>query len=401
MLELSTPPRTDASIDQPRNRVPDRPAKGIDASEGTTARLVQLCGGYFAAYVVTGILVKWYTGGVSGGPGLGQIAFLFDNTLGSSVLCVIAVLLLGWLRLPGGETRRWFGFKVPVETPFIVVSGICTAVIIPATTLLFTLPFSVMVAMVIMRGSVIVISRGVDTVLGWQGLLKRRVRAEENWAVVFALFAVGTQVFLAPILRAIRPYLPSDGAFADLANQKISFEFLSSPLAVGVLAAYIVAYSVRLYWMNYFKLTRRAGPSLDNRGYFAIEQVAASVTMAVCALALIGGTRAFGWTDPRLVELSREAARPDLSAVLSGIPYGLVAFVSVFLFMFPGRTATFAGLVNRITSLLAGITGTLLLTTWFGLKPPGMADWVSLGFVGIAVVLLGRVEATRSKVVAG
>ena len=47
--------------------------------------------------------------------------------------------------------------------------------------------------------------------------------------------------------------------------------------------------------------------------------------------------------------------------MLSGIPYGAVAFFSVFIFMFQGRTATFAGLVNRLTSLIAGTTATLLL----------------------------------------
>ena len=62
-----------------------------------------------------------------------DMEFLFDNTLGSSVLCVLAVLAFGWLRLPADRSRRWFGLAVPRETPFIVVSGVCTAVVIPAT----------------------------------------------------------------------------------------------------------------------------------------------------------------------------------------------------------------------------------------------------------------------------
>jgi hypothetical protein len=372
-------------------------AEPAAVAEGTTARLIQLCLGYYTSYVATGILVKWYTGGLRT-PRLSDMAFLYNNTLGSTLLCVIAVLALGWLRLPSKRTRRWFGITFPEETPFIVASGVCTAVVIPATTLLYTLPVSVMVAMVIMRGSVIVISRAVDAVLARQGLLRRPVRAEENWAVVFALLAVATNVLLAPLVRVVRGLLPAEFVTAHVGGVKGGFEFLRSPLAVSVLGAYIVAYSIRLYWMNYFKLTRRGGGGLDNRGYFAIEQLTATTTMLVVTAGLVVATRALGWQDPRLVGLSQAAAHPDISAMLSGIPYGLIAFFSVFLFMFQGRTATFAGLVNRITSLLAGTTATLLLMMWFHLPPPGVSDWVSLVFVGVAVGLLARVEATRARV---
>jgi hypothetical protein len=317
--------------------------------------------------------------------------------MGSSLICLAAISALGWLRLPGGRTRRWLGLQVPAETPFIIASGVCTAVIIPATTLLYTLPISVMVAMVIMRASVIVISRGVDAVLARRGLLRRAVRPEENWAVVFALLAMATHLLLAPLLAALERTAPSVAAWLAVRTSNGGFEFLRSPLAMGVLVAYVFAYSVRLYWMNVFKLTRPTGSALDNRGYFAIEQVAATVTMAVVTLALVTATRALGWSDPRLLELSREVAAPDLSAVLSGLPYALVAFFSVFLFMFQGRSATFAGLVNRITSLLAGTAATLLLAAWFHLPPPSGADWLSLGLILVAIVLLARVEKLLSK----
>jgi hypothetical protein len=361
--------------------------------EGSTARLLQLCGGYYISYVLTGIVVKWYTGGLRT-PRLTDMAFLLDNTLGSSVLCVLAVLAFGWLHLPGATTRRWAGMTVPVETPYIVVSGVCTAIIIPATTLLYTLPISVMVAMVIMRGSVIVISRCVDAVLARRGLLRRKVYAQENWAVVFALLALSTNVVLVPIARRFDHTVP---ALRGLAGTTLagSFDFLHSGIAMWVLVTYILAYAVRLYWMNVFKLTRPPGPSLDNRGYFAIEQVVASGTMALAVIAIFAGTRVLGWQDARLVQLTNEIARPNASAVMSGVPYALVAFFSVFLFMFHGRSATFAGLVNRITSLLAGTTATLLLALVFHLPPPSLSDWVSLTFVLIAVALLGNVETRR------
>jgi hypothetical protein len=75
----------------------------------------------------------------------------------------------------------------------------------------------------------------------------------------------------------------------------------------------------------------------------------------------------------------------------------MVAFSSVFLFMFPGRTATFAGLVNRITSLLAGTAATVILAVLFHQRPPGLVDWLSLGLVLIAATLLARVELDRAR----
>lgn len=365
--------------------------------EGTTGQLLQLCAGYFLSYVGTGVVVKWFTGGLRQPP-MGEIAFLFTNTLSSSVLCVLAVLAMGWLRLPAGRTRRWFGRTVPEETPAIVASGVCTAVIIPATTMLYTLPISVMVAMVIMRAAVIVISRAVDAVLLRRGLLKRRVHAEENWAVVFALLALGTHVLLLPVSEGLMR-LGFDVASIGITVKRADghFDFLGSVPAMSILVCYIAAYSVRLYVMNVFKLTRPPGPGLDNRGYFAIEQVTASATMALVAAVLIALPAVAGVRTAELLELRDAAFRMDWAAFASGVPYALVAFFSVFLFMFRGRTATFAGLVNRITSLLAGTTATLVLAWVFGLKPPSVGDWISLGFIGIAVALLARVETRRSR----
>src|SRR5205823_13840123 len=132
--------------------------------------------------------------------------------------------------------------------------------------------------------------------------------------------------------------------------------------------------------------------SLDNRGYFAIEQITASVTMALVTGALIAATRAWHWQDHRLLALAGEARHPDFSAMISGAPYALVAFFSVFLFMLQGRTATFAGVVNRLTSLLAGTTATLILAAVFHLPAPSVSDWISLTFVLVAVGLLAHVE---------
>src|SRR5262249_52646614 len=147
---------------------------------------------------------KYFTGVRT--PKLSEVAYLFNNTLASSLVCVAAVVALGWIpRLAATSTRsmRWGPFTLPAEGAYIVPSGVCTAVVIPSTTLMYPLPTSVMVAMVIMRGSVIVISRVVDEIQIRQCILRKRVYSEENWAVVFALLAVATNVLLLPVAHAL------------------------------------------------------------------------------------------------------------------------------------------------------------------------------------------------------
>lgn len=365
----------------------------LKSKVGSTARLLELCAGYFFFYVVTGVLVKFFTGSLNGGaPRLSDMAYLVNNTVGGNLLCLVAVFSLGWIPWPSKHGGRW-----PREMGYILASGVCTAVVIPTTTLLYTLPISVMVAMVIMRGSIIVISRIIDAVQLKQGILKRKVYAQENWAVVFALLAVGAN--LLPV-----PLAPWFAAHPDLAHAlgvapeklKGGFDFVHNPLAMWTLGAYITAYAVRLYLMNFFKNTRKGPAEMNNTGYFAVEQLSASAVIFAAMGVIWLGVQAWGWADPRVVMAHEAVAAPDLLAIASGLPYGLVAFFSVFLFMFQGRTATFAGLVNRLTSLLAGTTATLILAWFWKQRPPAVTEWVSFFFILVAVGFLTRAEQKRS-----
>ena len=83
-------------------------------------------------------------------------------------------------------------------------------------------------------------------------------------------------------------------------------------------------------------------------------------------------------------------------ATLAGTAFGAAAFFSVFLFMFKGRTATFAGLVNRLTSLVAGTTATLIFWLAFRGTAVKEQDWIALGFILIAVFFLSVAERKRA-----
>ena len=145
-------------------------------TEGSTGRLIELCSGYFIFYVITGITVKYFTGSFAlGFPGMNEIEFLVFSTLGGNFVCLAVALSLRWYRLQSDNRLTIGTVTFPKEILYIIPSGICTAVVIPTTTLMYLLPISVMVAMVIMRASVIIISRAVDAIQIQKGILKKTV----------------------------------------------------------------------------------------------------------------------------------------------------------------------------------------------------------------------------------
>lgn len=353
----------------------------VQTKEGSTRRLIELCSGYFFFYVITGVVVKYFQGDASlGFPGLNDFEYLAYSTLGANATCLAVVLGKRWYRLRSTDRVEILGRSISREYFYIIPSGICTAVVIPATTLMYSLPISVMVAMVMMRGAVIVISRIVDAIQIRQGILEKKVHWEENAAVVFALLAVSVHLF------------------GD--SGPVGFDFLDSPLAVGILSSYIVAYFIRIYIMNYYKNTRPKGTASKNEMFFGVEQIAASVTMISAAVFFASAPKILHWNSPQLLKFREAIFDPHPSwwfAALASTSFGMVAFFSVFIFMFHGRTATFAGLVNRLTSLIAGTAATLLVFVFFGGKLPTSADWMSLGFILVAVAFLSVAERRRVK----
>ena len=345
------------------------------SSDGSARRLVQLCAAYFSFYVITGVSVKYFLGSPSRGfPGMDGVQFLFYSTVGGNGICLAVLFWKRWYRLKSNGPVAWGPLRFPAEYLYIVPSGICTAVVIPTTTLMYTLPISVMVAMVMMRGSVIVISRAVDAIQIRQGILKKRVYREEDVAVAFALAAVGVDL---------------------VGLSGTSFDFARSPAACAILGSYVVSYAFRIYIMNYYKNTRARGVQLDNEGFFAVEQIAATVTMLGAGALLFFAP----WRAPQLVAFRAAVLHPPpawAGATLAGVAYGMVAFFSVFIFMFKGRTATFAGLVNRLTSLCAGTAATLAFWLLAGGERPKPQDWLSLAFILAAVACLARAERRRA-----
>ena len=356
-------------------------------SDGSTGRLLQLCVGYFFFYIVFLVATKYFTDYIlqdiadpaklASMTAKMNIEFLVYSTVGGNLACLVIVFLFRWYRLKSERHVRLGRISFPIELLYIIPSGICTAVVIPTTTLMYTLPITVMVAMVIMRGSIIVISRLVDAIQIAQGILKKKVYMQEEMGVVFAVLAVSVQLFYE--------------------RGSTHFDLLGSPLASVILAGYIAAYFIRLYIMNYYRNTRTAGAPQDNKAFFAVEQITAGVVL-LAALVMLS---LYGNSDIRQLALFHESlTSPSVHwrwETALGAFFGAQAFFAVFLFMFKGRTATFSGLVNRLTSLVAGTASTLIVYFTFGGKLPQEKDWVSLAFIFVAVSFLAVAERKRTR----
>ncbi len=346
--------------------------------EGTTERLLQLAGGYFASYILTGYFVKHFLSRDPGFPGMSGIQFLLYSTLISSFFCVSLVIIWKWYKFKSNNFTTVLGITMPKEFLYIIPSGVLTAVIIPTTTLLYTFKgVSVMVAMIIMRASVIIASRLVDTIQIHQGILRKKVYWEENVAILFAIGAISLKLVL---------------------GKHGGFDFLNNFAFMTIFLSYIISYAIRIYIMNYYKNTRPKNVIYDYKGFFAIEQISASATIVIATVIILTVAAAPGSVIGQFQEAFHNPHPKWALAALGGIPFGIGAFFSVFLFMFKGRTATFAGLSNRLTSLIAGTCATILAAQLIPSKHmPKQEDWIALLFVLIAVFFLGLSEKKRTK----
>lgn len=329
--------------------------------------LLLLCLGYFSGYVIFGTFLKWLLDHRPGFPNMAGMEVLFNTTVGGIAICLGVVLFFWWPGRLKSTQPRIFGGRLPGEYAWLIPSGICTGFVIPTTTLMYTFGYSVMVAMVLMRSALIIASRVVDAILIRQGHLEKKVYWQEDAAVAAAVAALGMVLFAAG---------------------KDDFQFFKSPAAMITMAIYIVPYSLRIYILSRFKT------KIDHKAIFGIEQIVASTVVFLVSAAVIA-LFYFGWQSPQVVDFSAGFRHPSLIAILIGVPYGFGAFFSVFLYLYKGGTATFNITLNRMTSLIAGTTATLLFWLVFDGKPVKAHQWMALAIVFVAIGFLAWASFRR------
>ena len=310
--------------------------------------------GYFACYWPYSALVKamsrgWLPGMSEGVPGLA----LQPVQVGASLVSMfIFITLMGWWRFT--HRRRFAGAAVPVPTRWTALSGICTSAVIITTNLAYTFTgVSIVFAMLLMRGGVLILGPIVDTITG------RRVR----W-----FSGVGMLLSLAALIVA----------FAEQGGYVITL------LCAIDIACYLLAYFVRFQFMS--RIAKSTDPALNIR-YFVEEQMVATPFLMLI-LVLLGLIN----QGPLLNQIHTGfTAIPGTSvfwfAILAGIFSQGTGIFGTLIYL-DCRENTYCIPVNRSSSILAGVLASYALTLLFHQPPPSAHKLLGAGLIVVAIVIL-------------
>lgn len=305
--------------------------------------------GYFAAYVPYSALTKALTSGwLRGVPRVSGTAMLPLSVLASALVMYGLITALGWWK--HASQLRVGSMSLPVPRRATFVSGLCASAIVVTTTLAYTLQgVSIVFAMLLMRGGVLVIAPFVDL------LAKRHVR----W---FSWLALGLSV--ASLFAAFA----GDGGLA-----------LTAVAAVDI-GIYLASYFVKL------RLMSGVAKSVDvetNRRYFVEEQMV-STPMAVVALAVMA---ALGQHDLRegFLSLWRHPAAPWI-VVVGVLSQGTGIFGGLVLLA--PQENTYCVPVNRASSVLAGIVASFVLAVLWHQALPATSERVGAALILAAILAL-------------
>ncbi len=308
--------------------------------------------GYFAAYVPYSVLVKALSSGRLGEDTFSGLSLLPWSAIASMVSMWITITILGWWK--SAPTKTVLGRAFPWPGRLQAFAGLCTAAIIATTTLAYTFEgISIVFAMLLMRGGVLLIAPIVDVLTG------RAVAWPSRIGLVLTLIA------LAVALKGDTGYALTGLAFLDI-------------------GAYLLAYFVRFRIMSH--VAKSPDPQV-NRSYFVQEQMIATpalVTLLIVGALLLPGAAGDALRTGFLTVPTSGAFLPILAIGLFSQGTG---FFGSLIFL-DARENAFCVPVNRASSLLAGAVAGFVLSGLYDFAAPTSRQLISAGIVTVAVVVL-------------
>jgi hypothetical protein len=315
-----------------------------------TLRIWWLAVGYCAFYAPYAALARAASSGLLPGVDVPASGLQMLPAVGVAIAIVstLIVTALGWWRYCGRRTIM--GVTVPWPSRCTLLAGCATAAIIYTTTLMYTFKgVSIVLALLLMRGGVLVLAPIVDTVFA------RRVRWFSWIALALSLWAL--------VMAA-----------AAVPSYDLGWTLM---LTVGT---YLGGYATRLRCAN----TTAKRPDRDaTYRYFVEEQLVAMVVLVALpiALALAGcvpmqrGVTSFLATNALWLPL------------LIGTLYaGLYVFGT--LIYLDRRENSFCVPLNRCSSLLAGLIATYGLSLFFDQRSLSTHELMGAGLVLAAIGFL-------------
>ncbi len=309
--------------------------------------------GYFACYVPYSALTKSLSSGRLMGKGaVSGFELLPATAIATAITFLLYMTLTGAWR----DFRRVtiLGLAIPMPHWQMLTSGTATATIIASTTLNYTFEgISLLFALLLMRGGVLMLAPVVDRVSG-------RSVQWYSWAA-FALTLLAVAIALANV----------NGYVLTL-------------IAALNLSAYLLGYIFRL---NFMTRIAKKPSATENRLYFIEEtSVAAVILVAVPGLAAVVGLGEIG-----------QQLRTGFTTFLLGPqvwPALAIGFCYACLYYFGSRIYldhrenTFCIPLNRCSSLLSGVVASFVLALLVNQPLPSWYQFVGTGIIVLALLVL-------------
>ncbi|WP_338466187.1 hypothetical protein RXV95_11470 [Novosphingobium sp. ZN18A2] len=309
---------------------------------------------YLLSYLPNVMVTKYITSVPHGGLGraLTGLETLPASLIINMVLTYAFIWLSGWHR--DAHAVDFGGARIPVPTRYTLLSGMGTALILFTVPLSFTFQgVSIPFIQLLMRGDILVIAPLVDFMFG------RRVRWW-SWTA------------LAMVLLALVITLTDRGGLN------------LPPIAIVTVVLYTLGYFIRLAVMT--KIAKSGDPASVRR-YFVEEKMIA-LPMSVVALGLLSASGIGGQSDELAWGFVRIWSDPAIwSLAFIGFTLTIISVISIIILLDPRENAYCVPL-ERAASLVAGVGGSVLLATLFGLRAPRPAELVGAGILIAAIVLL-------------
>ncbi len=310
--------------------------------------------GYFACYAPYSALTKALSRGwlPSTGPTSG-LAILPVSVATSVFGMIVFLWATGWWRYASRGVV--FGVEIPLPRRSTLASGLCTAVIAATTTLSYTFQgVSIVFAMLLMRGGVLILAPVVDAITG------RRVRAM-SWAALGLSLSALVVAFL------------EDGGWQ------------LTTVAIIDIGAYLLGYFLRLQLMS---REAKSGDRAETLRFFVEEQLVATpaLLLSLVAVACWGEGALGGAVRSGFIDLPRSAALP-FAVAIGLLSQGTGVFGGLVLL--DGRENSFCVPVNRAASVLAGVVASLCLWALADARLPSVHQ---LGGAAMLIAAIGALS---------
>lgn len=319
--------------------------------------------GYFACYAPYSALTKIISQGSL--PGMDKKITGFEllplSTMASLVAMFVFLSAMRWWHYAGHRTL--FGLSLPCPNRWTFFSGLTTAAIIGTTTLAYTFGgVSIVFMMLLMRGGVLIIAPIVDFAS------KRKVKWFSWVALGLSLSALTT-------------------AFIETTNYSLTL------VAAVDVAIYLASYFIRLRFMSHLAKSNEREATIR---YFVEEQMVATP-------AIVTGLIIFSLVGRGQIADELRRGFTDIwssGAVLGSLLVGLLSQgTGVFggLILLDRRENTFCVPVNRASSVIAGVLASLGLWQLGKGKPMAWSEWIGVGLMIGAIVVLALPSVLRKK----